>query len=1042
MKNIEGYIKWLGRVRAVQRKAAAVVLAFSIAVSGNVFWLMRTTGNAMSEEPVCGLEEHKHTDECYEKVLICEDADHEHTDECYETRLTCGLSEHTHSEGCYIDVSARENKEDWEKTIPELTGDRRADLMSVASSQIGYEEGADGYSRYGDWYGNPEGDWNVMFVSFCLNYAGISKEEIPYGSGCWAWQVKLNEAGLLVTDMTEAPLPGDILLTDNDGDGKSDCAGIVISIDDSIVSVVEGDVDGKVDAVQLQISDSKILGFLSVSSLDTEDNPVQDASEPSEEPVEDTGLDFEAKTASGISVCAKAPEGAFPDGVTMTAEDVNDKDIISRAEEAAGKKLGDKEEVKGTIAVDITFRDSDGNEVEPGEGKNVDVTITIPDIKKLEGDDYQLFHVNESGVSEVKNATVTDNEAAFSSDGFSIYVFTATGQRDKDEVHAYISTAGMVIPPDQMNGDYIRNTIDYPYMLKPGDEIVLIGKVDDGSYPSFSCDRNNVTVTNTSSAANEVRATIRAVSDTGWRYDEASDSWKRNPVVVRLSGTDEVFYISVNGVTNWNETINLDDIPSGTTREVEVKYHSTIRIVGTPVQANHTPWRPQSENPGGEILTHVDYIYNQGGQNGRIFVANTYDIDNNDEVVVMTTTTGEKKVRIIVKDDFPDVIDHADLEIADGGKYTSVVIEGGGEEGLYKTITTYQSYVNTVNSCNLYDANNNNVFIFHRDEVPEYPWPTTSCVPFNPPHFVSDDYWHDPNYHPGDSQYELTSKYKLPPGKSWGQADATYSKKRFYYSDVDHARFDVGLDVVPQSSKTYVWNGTGWDYLADEDVTYVIDFDNDIYTRTYKGETVSINIEEYTEKVPHEIFNLNRTAVIDAYNKCPNHTGLDFTVHANSALLQFEAKKNLIGRDLAEGEFEFGIYTDPECATTPVATARNEGDGKVEFDRMIFNEDGEFTYYMKEIKGDLEDITYDRGIYRVEVKIEDTVADIVSFMRQDESGNWSTADKFLFQNMYKFRLPDTGGSGVIPLFAAGTLMIGGALALILLMLRRRKEEDL
>ena len=29
------------------------------------------------------------------------------------------------------------------------------------------------YSRYGQSYGNPYGEWDVMFLSYCLKYAGI-----------------------------------------------------------------------------------------------------------------------------------------------------------------------------------------------------------------------------------------------------------------------------------------------------------------------------------------------------------------------------------------------------------------------------------------------------------------------------------------------------------------------------------------------------------------------------------------------------------------------------------------------------------------------------------------------------------------------------------------------------------------------------------------------------------------------------------------------------------------------------------------------------
>ena len=61
----------------------------------------------------CGKEEHCHSDECYEKVLICDLEEWDaatgtsaHTDECYEAQqiLPCGREEsagHTHNEDCY-----------------------------------------------------------------------------------------------------------------------------------------------------------------------------------------------------------------------------------------------------------------------------------------------------------------------------------------------------------------------------------------------------------------------------------------------------------------------------------------------------------------------------------------------------------------------------------------------------------------------------------------------------------------------------------------------------------------------------------------------------------------------------------------------------------------------------------------------------------------------------------------------------------------------------------------------------------------------------
>lgn len=57
-------------------------------------------------------------------------------------------------------------------------------LISTALSQLDYEEGAQGYSQYGQWYGVPRGDWCDMFVSWCANQAGLSTSVFPRSAGC------------------------------------------------------------------------------------------------------------------------------------------------------------------------------------------------------------------------------------------------------------------------------------------------------------------------------------------------------------------------------------------------------------------------------------------------------------------------------------------------------------------------------------------------------------------------------------------------------------------------------------------------------------------------------------------------------------------------------------------------------------------------------------------------------------------------------------------------------------------------------------------
>lgn len=53
------------------------------------------------------------------------------------------------------------------------TGNMRDDIIGVALTQVGYDEGSNNYTKYGVWYGMPNSPWCGMFVSWCADQAGI-----------------------------------------------------------------------------------------------------------------------------------------------------------------------------------------------------------------------------------------------------------------------------------------------------------------------------------------------------------------------------------------------------------------------------------------------------------------------------------------------------------------------------------------------------------------------------------------------------------------------------------------------------------------------------------------------------------------------------------------------------------------------------------------------------------------------------------------------------------------------------------------------------
>lgn len=87
-----------------KKKTYAVLTTLALAVTVGTVWALVQPAVAMAGKPICGIEEHTHTDECYQRQLICgqeESEVHTHTEECFKTELVCTLPEHTHAAECY-----------------------------------------------------------------------------------------------------------------------------------------------------------------------------------------------------------------------------------------------------------------------------------------------------------------------------------------------------------------------------------------------------------------------------------------------------------------------------------------------------------------------------------------------------------------------------------------------------------------------------------------------------------------------------------------------------------------------------------------------------------------------------------------------------------------------------------------------------------------------------------------------------------------------------------------------------------------------------
>ena len=230
-------------------------------------------------ELTCGMEEHVHGENCVvDEDAFCGKGAHTHDETCLDENgnQVCGLEEHTHTLSCYSDPEADvETREQWEQTFAEvtLTGDWRQDVIAIAATQLGYEESIQNYivtedgevkgiTRYGQWYGDPYGDWSGMFASFCLNYAQIPASAVPRGEYCQDWISVLSDCGLYRAAGSCSPLRGDIVFLDQDYDGCAELAGFVSTVSDTgTLTVIEGDYNDAVAQISFRADAAEIIGY-------------------------------------------------------------------------------------------------------------------------------------------------------------------------------------------------------------------------------------------------------------------------------------------------------------------------------------------------------------------------------------------------------------------------------------------------------------------------------------------------------------------------------------------------------------------------------------------------------------------------------------------------------------------------------------------------------------------------------------------------------------------------------------------------------------
>ena len=294
-----------------------------------------------------------------------------------------------------VSESKKETEADWEATMPDaLTGEWGTDLAAVAQSQIGYTESSTdtvvndagetcGYTRYGAWYGDEYGDWNGMFLAFCLHYAEIPEDAVKASADVSEMLKAAQEKGFYKEAGQYEPEAGDIaFLPDTQ-------AGIVTEVSPEGVSVTAGDINGTVAVIEK----AEPLGYGSMETAaalytgnEAERQPEnEEGKSPSEQDGTAAGSDGDQPTdgEADSEVQADQTNGLDSGGTSQPAGDTGE-------EQAGGENEAAEQAEQYLDLKDYVNKRDFGNEAAAFEENLIDANG-----QTIEPDDEGIYHIYE-----------------------------------------------------------------------------------------------------------------------------------------------------------------------------------------------------------------------------------------------------------------------------------------------------------------------------------------------------------------------------------------------------------------------------------------------------------------------------------------------------------------------------------------------------------------------------------------------------------------------------------------------------------------------
>ena len=342
----------------------------------------------------CGYEAHLHEESCYEVIIdetLCECENgaetNEHSELCLKhnvlkRKLICSLEEHTHSDECLINKEADvENESIWMQSFEAITLSENwnENIVNIAKTQIGYEESEQnylienedvkkGYTRYGEWYGVPYGDWDTMFVSFVLHYAQVPNKVIPPAQNISDFYDALKENELLFHLEDSQLASGDIVFLKDVKKALSSVAivsNVVKRFDEEQqldvvenIEVIQGDFENQVVSRYLNPDELAYIEFVSPMQIQQQIAAHQQMNDEVDE--EKVVEELEEKAQKEVSQSKNNNSTLYAQRANVTLKFVSYNEWVS-----INFPQGNQYQAEVGDTITLTFKDNGGNYYTP-----------------------------------------------------------------------------------------------------------------------------------------------------------------------------------------------------------------------------------------------------------------------------------------------------------------------------------------------------------------------------------------------------------------------------------------------------------------------------------------------------------------------------------------------------------------------------------------------------------------------------------------------------------------------------------------------------